>query len=504
MLRSSARIVLALALTPFAVNAQPADPFPPVPKTVDKDAPFLTLQNGEAEVTCLAFTPDGKRLATGDDKGIVRLCEFPGGKELLRIEEKQAVRYLAFPTDGKSLVTVHRSADGKRTVVRVRDLDTCKLNSSFSWPEGSVHEITLSPDGKTLATADFDKTVRIWDIKTGKATKELKLEENSIRICYPSGGETLFIVTQHQHCLLAWDLQDDKSERLLNHTKTVPGATDGIWIVGSTRKGKLISSDGSGSLIIWERNHDKWIASLQLYDISAPEGLSEDGYNLASYSFRSETVELLELGTGKVRLSWGDKSARFREYPFSPDGRYIAIPEGKTVKILKVTAPDTDRIDVSKLTPSEFAALWDDLSSEDGKAAFRAVCLLTNAPKRTLPMIKERLNLAVILETGAVEKRVPELIAALDDDQFESREKASYELAIYGRLAETALKQASESKSVEVRRRAKILLGHLEDDPKYTEYLRALRAAEVLSRIDSPEARALLKPVRSTRRSLMN
>jgi WD40 repeat protein len=497
--RNSVRILLAvlgLAWSPLTVISQTVDPFPAVPKTDDKDAPFVILQNGESDVTCLAFAPDGKRLATGDDKGIVRLWEFPSGKELLRIEEKQPVRSLAFPTVGKSLVAVHSSPDGKRQVVRVRDLDTCKLNSSFSWPEGSVHATAFSPDGKTLTTADYDKTVRIWDLKTGKATKELTLEENSIRICYSSDGETLFVVTRDQHRLLAWDLQKDKAECL--------SSRDGIWIVGSTRRGELISGDERGSLIVWKRNRDKWATSLQIYDTPFPQGLSEDGYNLASYSYRSGSVELIELGTGKSRLSWPVKSADYQKFAFSPEGGYVAIAEGKSVKSWKVTVPDTDRIDVSKLTPSEFAGLWDDLESDDGKAAFRAVCLLATAPKRTLPMIKERLNLAVILETGALEKRVPELIAALDDDHFESREKASYELAIYGRLAETALKQASGSKSVEVRRRAKILLGHLDDDPNYTEYVRALRAAEVLSRIDSPEARELLKAVRSTRRSLMN
>ncbi len=511
---SSVRIVLALlamAWSPLSVISQPPDSFPPVPKTVDKDTPFVTLQNGESEVTCLAFAPDGKILATGDTKGLVRLWEFPSGKELLHVEEAHSVRYLAIPADGKSLVVVHDSEKRREITVRVRDLDTCKLISHFAGQEGYVDGITLSPDGKTLATADRDKTVRLWDLKTGKATKELTVEDNPLRICYSSDGKTLFIGFSGRH-LIAWELTKDKSETLLEFPIMDQSLARGVTELGTTGGGNMISLSGTDSLMMWARNNEKWLPSFRANPRAFWYGqswgrswFSADGYNMAThYQGGNGSITLIEAGTGLSRLEWSLGSERFFDCAFSPDGRYLAVAEGKSVKIWKLTAPDADQIDVSKLSQADFAALCEDLASDDAKKGFRAVCLLATAPKRTLLMIKERLSLAKILEAGAVEKGLPGLIAALDDDHFETREKASVELASYGRLAETSLKQASESKSVEVRRRVKILLAHLEDDPQYVDYLRALRAAEVLSRIDSPEARELLKAIRSTRRNLTN
>jgi hypothetical protein len=85
------------------------------------------------------------------------------------------------------------------------------------------------------------------------------------------------------------------------------------------------------------------------------------------------------------------------------------------------------------------------------------------------------------------------LLAELDSDDFEVREKSTAELAKLGEAVESALRKALEGKpSPEARRRVESLLHKLRRVSPEPERLRELRALEVLERIDSPEVRQLL------------
>src|SRR5262249_18530928 len=86
-------------------------------------------------------------------------------------------------------------------------------------------------------------------------------------------------------------------------------------------------------------------------------------------------------------------------------------------------------------------------------------------------------------------RRLARLVTDLDSDSFETRERATRELALLGDLAEPALRQALENRpSPELRRRAQRLLAKLEG-PK----LRQVRAVEVLELVGTPEAQKLLQ-----------
>ena len=96
--------------------------------------------------------------------------------------------------------------------------------------------------------------------------------------------------------------------------------------------------------------------------------------------------------------------------------------------------------------------------------------------------------------------RVAALIRDLDSDDFETREKATRELALFGDVAAPALREAAKSSSPETRRRANELLAPLESW-RYPltkgEALRSVRAIEVLEHSGTAEARQLLKALAS-------
>jgi WD40 repeat protein len=136
------------------------------------DAPTGTLLRtltGHTSGACRpAFSPDGKRLASGSGNFILRVWDVASGREELTLTGHQLwVWCVAFSPDGKRLV----SADARGTV-KVWDPQG-ELLSTFAGHTGGVHHLAFSPDGKRLATASHDGTCKIWDPDDWKEVRTL-------------------------------------------------------------------------------------------------------------------------------------------------------------------------------------------------------------------------------------------------------------------------------------------------------------------------------------------
>jgi WD40 repeat protein len=171
---------------------------------------------------------------------------------------------------------------------------------------------------------------------------------------------------------------------------------------------------------------------------------------------------------------------------FTPDGKRLVIAHPDTTfSVWDYTALE------ARATHRAAAAgdVWDRLASPDSMVGQVAVGQLAADPKVAVRLLTERY-------TPPDPARLARLIADLDSRRFATREAASRELTAQFEWAEPALREAAgRSPSAEVRQRAEAVLRRFElgDGRPTAAYLRAVRAVEVLERLGTAEAAAILK-----------
>jgi RNA polymerase sigma factor (sigma-70 family) len=125
--------------------------------------------------SCAVFSPDGKLLATasGDASGdhTIRIWEAATGRELYHMELLPSSAFdLAFSPDGKVLASVggRPGVQNDSGDVRLWDVATGKELHSLTGHKERVMSVVFSPDGRTLITAGGDRTIRLWELATGR------------------------------------------------------------------------------------------------------------------------------------------------------------------------------------------------------------------------------------------------------------------------------------------------------------------------------------------------
>ncbi|MET8453482.1 trypsin-like peptidase domain-containing protein [Streptomyces sp. NPDC005209] len=330
-------------------------------------------------VGALAFSPDGRTLATGSDDHTVRLWDLSTGKAHTTLTGLTGDRaQVAFSPDGRTLATTSGNT------VQLRDATTGRLRTTLVGHTGAVQSVTFSPDGRTVASGGMDTTVRLWDSDTG--TSRAKLSGHAypvLEVTFSPDGRTLATGSSDSTVRL-WDVATEKSSTPLTSSGAV------LSMAFSPDGSTLATAGDDSSVQLWDVTTMKARASIgteaehvgRVFSVA----FSPDGRTLATGS-EDRTARLWDVTTGKSHTVLSGHTDGIWAVAFSPDGRTLATgSEDKTARLWDLTTGST-RAPLADTDPVQSLAFSPDgstLATGGSGGAVRLWDVKTREPRAAL------------------------------------------------------------------------------------------------------------------------
>jgi WD40 repeat protein/tetratricopeptide (TPR) repeat protein/tRNA A-37 threonylcarbamoyl transferase component Bud32 len=250
---------------------------------------LLVLRGHARSVLGVAYSPDGKRLASAGSDKLVKVWDLAAAKELRTLEgHSDFVTCVAYSPDGHVLASGGGPFKGPGEI-KVWDAATGQELRGMKGLPGTVLCLAFSPDSRLLASGNRDGTVTLWDTATGEAIRTLQRHARPVRaVGFSPDGQQLASASGMTTSVAFSDREPgevkvwDVATGAVIHN--LAGHTDGVFGVAYSPDGKRLATGGDDQVInLWDtatgqqvltlRGHTRRIWSLVF---------SPDGERLAS------------------------------------------------------------------------------------------------------------------------------------------------------------------------------------------------------------------------------
>lgn len=317
MLRSHMRYIAVLLLIPVLASCRG----------------YPNILMSDSDVTSLAWSPDGQKLAIGSSNGTINLWDIPTNEKLLTINLKSSITSLAWSPRGDLLASGLWSESNQSTI-SLWDVHSGLSIQTIGVPTPKLRTLSWSPNGLTLSAGIQDNIILLWDIDSGL-----------VRTLESHAGEVFSLAWSPDGQLLAAGTQDgsvnfwDSSHDELLHTLTF---STGYYVadIAWSPDGKSLASascfTGSNqpencALVLWNPSNNEHLQTMR-----------GDNYDFTSIAW-SPTGQVIASAfmNGDVILFSPDSGERMRTLrtpigttiiAWSPDGQTLAAgSEGGSV-----------------------------------------------------------------------------------------------------------------------------------------------------------------------------
>jgi WD40 repeat protein/tRNA A-37 threonylcarbamoyl transferase component Bud32 len=248
---------------------------------------LLNLRGHTLPVNCVAFSPDGQRLATVSSDRTLKIWNATTGRQVTSVPLGQTGFSLAFSSQGERLALGYWSGDPNEPVrVDLLDTTTWKRERSLPGQISATNCVAFDPLDEKVAAACSGKVLSVWDVRTGRLLQAFRSDSTAFSAAAfsPDG-------------------------------KILAGAIGDVDDFPSSREGKVILWDASS----WKplrtlSGHQSAVASVAFHP---------DGKQLATAS-RDQTIKIWDPATGQELRTLRGHAARISWISYSPDGKLLA------------------------------------------------------------------------------------------------------------------------------------------------------------------------------------
>ncbi|OCK96077.1 putative G-protein beta WD 40 repeat-containing protein [Cenococcum geophilum 1.58] len=315
-----------------------------LPQVEEAWASLIQTLTGHSDgVRAVAFSPDGKQIASGSSDETIKLWDaMTGDLQKPLAGHSGSVRAVAFSPDGRQIASGSGGQTGKQITLGRPPEDRSQATP------GWVHAVAFSPDGKQITSGSGDGTIKLWDATTGDLQKTLAGDSGSVQaVAFSPDGKQIASGSDDRTIKL-WDATTGDLQ------KTFAGHSGWVHAVAFSPDGKQIASGSSdGTIKLWDamtgdlqktlagslqlgprrrilarRQADRVGATSRRRSQAAPaRSTASHSRPTASRSRRGQVIGPSSYGdatTGDLQKMLAGDSGWVHAVAFSPDGKQIA------------------------------------------------------------------------------------------------------------------------------------------------------------------------------------